>query len=408
MADLNMEDLKKVADEAKSLVEQLKQTEASSGERTEAELKQINDRIDEGFKKFDEANEEVARKAADTLKREEEQKQRIDELEAKLSKTGNLSTNSEEHKFATEECKNFFKYMNSTVIEGTALNDAELKTLRTDIATEGGVFVPDVLMNEIIKDITEMSNIRRFARVQRTTSDNMEMFRRTGRVSSNWVQEGETFPESNPKYGKERVPVHYLSVKVESTTQMLKHAMINVESEIFNEYAEEKARAEGFAFVKGNGIYQPEGLMTNNDVTELNSGNATDLDFDALIELTGELKTGYNPWFYMNRRTISRVRRLKDGQGQYLWQAGNLVAGAPSTIAGDPYAEVPDMDDIAADAFPILYADLRRGYLIVDGFAVEVIRDPFTKDARVIHKFLDATGGQVIQPEAMIKLKIST
>ena len=105
----------------------------------------------------------------------------------------------------------------------------------------------------------------------------------------------------------------------------------------------------------------------------------------------------------MNRSTIGQIRRLKDGDGEYLWAPG-LAGGVPNTINGAPYVEAADMPDVGASAKPVAFGDFRRGYVIVDRIAMEMLRDPYTQatSGAVRMIFRRRVGGQVVLPEAIV------
>jgi HK97 family phage major capsid protein len=81
----------------------------------------------------------------------------------------------------------------------------------------------------------------------------------------------------------------------------------------------------------------------------------------------------------------------------------------PNTILGQPYVEVPDMPDVAANAFPIAFGDVRRAYTVVDRISLSVLRDPFTQATNGNVRFIARrrVGGQVVLAEAIRKLKVS-
>ena len=106
----------------------------------------------------------------------------------------------------------------------------------------------------------------------------------------------------------------------------------------------------------------------------------------------------------MNRATLAAVRKLQDGGGQYVFQAGfSLQVGVPNTILGSPYVEATDVADLGANAKAIFFGDFRRGYLIVDRTSLSIMRDPFTQatSGNVRYIARRRVGGQVILPEAL-------
>ena len=114
--------------------------------------------------------------------------------------------------------------------------------------------------------------------------------------------------------------------------------------------------------------------------------------------------------FVFNRSTLADIRKLKDTAGQYVFQAGmSLQSGVPNTILGYPYVEATDMPDVGAGAFPIVFGDFNRAYMIVDRVAMAVLRDPYTQASSGNVRYLARrrVGGQVVQAEAIVKHKVS-
>ena len=110
----------------------------------------------------------------------------------------------------------------------------------------------------------------------------------------------------------------------------------------------------------------------------------------------------------MNGTTLGAVRKLKDGQGNYLWQP-SFQAGQPETVLGRPVVEMVDMPDIGDGAFPIIYGDF-SAYRIVDRLAMSILVNPYllaTKGLTRIHA-TRRVGGRVLQAARFRKLKTAT
>lgn len=146
------------------------------------------------------------------------------------------------------------------------------------------------------------------------------------------------------------------------------------------------------------------------DVEEVASGAASTITDEGMIELQGSLKTFYNSnaQFLLNRRSLTDVRKLKDGQGRFIWMPG-LASGQPNLILGDPYTEMPDMDDPEADSYPVAYGNFKRAYTWVDRLQMEVLRDIYTQApaGKVRTLARKRVGGGVTLAEAFKKLKCS-
>ncbi len=359
------------------------------------------------IEKILDAQEEASQKATSELlqakKNATELEEKFNNLEAELKRSPLGSDEATNKKAELKSFENF-------VCKGKDfITDVDKKYLRTDVNDQGGYLVPIAQESEMIKKITEISPIRSIAKVRTMPTKLMRMPVRSALISSSWVGEGQSNNSSQSSYGREELVAKKLSVTAIITAEELQDASPNMVSEINADVAEEFARAEGAEFVNGNGTNTPEGFMINSSVAEINSGDASTLSFDNFASLEGELKTGYDAVYGFNRKTLAIVRNLKDGSGAYIWRAGNLGAGVPNTINGTSYIEVPDMPDVGAGLYPVIYGDFAKGYLIGDRLGFTVIRDDVTlaSEDKVKFTFKKRLDGQVILPEAFVKLKIS-
>lgn len=295
--------------------------------------------------------------------------------------------------------------------EGLDLN--EVKALSVSNDTSGGFLAPDEYVAELLKTVTEISPIRSVARVRSTMMKAIKMPSRTATFSAQWVSEQGTRSETTGyTTSLEEIPTHELYALIDISEQELEDSAFNMEAEMNAEFAEQFAKAEGTAFVSGNSVGKPEGLLTNASVSTTNSGSATVLTGDGLISLVHAIKSEYanNGTFLFNRTTLAAIRKLKDTAGQYVFQAGMmLTAGVPNTILGYPYLEATDMPDVAGSAKPVIFGDFRRGYMIVDRVALSVLRDPFTQATSGNTRYIARrrVGGQVIMAEALRTQTIS-
>jgi HK97 family phage major capsid protein len=283
---------------------------------------------------------------------------------------------------------------------------AEMKSLSLSPDTLGGYLAPTEYVREIIKGVIEVTPFRAVARTRQTTQKAIQLPKRTGTFSAQWVQEQGTRSETTGlTYGMDEIPTHEMYALVDITNQMLEDAAFNMEAEVRAEATEQFAKAEGAAFLSGSGVGRPFGFLNNASIATVNSGAAAALTADGLLSVYYGIKTDYARaavWM-MNRSTIGQIRRLKDGDGEYLWAPG-LAGGVPNTINGAPYVEAADMPDVGASAKPVAFGDFRRGYVIVDRIAMEMLRDPYTQatSGAVRMIFRRRVGGQVVLPEAIV------
>lgn len=334
----------------------------------------------------------------------EEYENRLNSLEADLKR--GLSGDQKQAK--TQELKSF----ENLLIKGTfqMKGTEEVKYLRQSDNAQGGYLAPAEYANEIIKKITEVSPVRSVARVITTSSKEINFPKRTGLVSGGWVGEGQVSNQSNSTYGEETIKAEKLMVYTDISFELLNDSAFNMRNEITNDIAEDMARIEGSAFVSGNGINKPQGLLSASGVGETNSGSASALTGDSLYAIQGEIPTGYNLAWMFNRKTLNaNIRTLKDTYGQYLFVPSLGIRDVPNTVAGLPYVLANDMPDVAAGTFPIILGDYRKCYYIVDNVNFELIEDPYTQATSGKRRFIvyKRTGGQVVLTEGLRKLKIS-
>ena len=290
----------------------------------------------------------------------------------------------------------------------------EVKALSVSDDTQAGFLAPPEYVNELIKTLTEISPMRTIARVRQTSQKSIQMPSRTATFSAAWVAETGTRSETTGYTTQlEEIPTHEQYALVDISNQMLEDSVFNLEAEMQEEFSTQFAKNEGNAFISGNSVGKPEGVLTNGDVGETVSGNANLLTGDGLIDLVHAVKTPYGAGgtLIFNRTTLAAIRGLKDSAGQYVFQAGMmLTAGVPNTILGYPYVEMPDMPDVSANAFPVMFGDFSRGYMVVDRVNLSILRDPFTQASTgsVRYYCRSRVGGQVVLAEALRKQKIST
>lgn len=296
----------------------------------------------------------------------------------------------------------------------TLLDDirTEYKALSVVPDTAGGYLAPSEYVREIIKAETEISPVRSLVRVRQTAAKSVQIPKRTGQFAAVWVSEQGTKSETTGlTYGLEEIPTSELYALVDISNQMLEDSAFSMDGEISMEAAEQFAVAEGAAFVSGSGVGKPQGFLTNANVGTTNSGAATTITADGMLSLKYAIKSAYqaSASWVMKRATISSVRKLKDGNGNYLWQPG-LAQGRPNTLDGDPYVEVADMPSEGAGLKPVAYGDWRRAYTWIDRISMEMLRDPYTQATSGNVRFIvrKRVGGQVTLAEAIRVLVCST
>jgi HK97 family phage major capsid protein len=399
------EDLDVALKAVREATEELKELKAA-GKGGQSELLEKVEKANKTLDELETKNQELITKMGEERKSAEEMKARVDELEVKAAKLGTANGNIIEAKAirAAEE----LKALNDWAQRG---NDKDFvldkKYLRTDSNTEGGFLVKDAYDDQIIKPITETSAMRGVCRVKKIDMLRLKMALRASLVQTFSTGEGVTpFSESNSTYKRPQIEAHSVTSLTKITNTSLLGSDWDMQNEITSDFAESRGQYEGALFVGGDGVGKARGFLdTSAGVPTFNAGGSSTYDFDDVILLTGELKTGYKPMYGMNRKEIAFMRTLQDGAGAYIWQSGNLGAGVPNAINGSPYMEIPDMPNKATNATPIVYADFLKLYTIVDSLQAIFLRNPFKENGFVEFTMESWLGGDVVLPEAGVLLK---
>jgi HK97 family phage major capsid protein len=301
--------------------------------------------------------------------------------------------------------------------------ETEIKSISGTTPGDGGFAVPRQIDAAITSRLVKLSPIRAIAQVVQTSTTGYRKLVATTNVASGWVSEAAARPETGtPQFAEIAPPSGDLYANPAASQAMLDDVGFDLESWLANEIANEFARAEGAAFVKGTGTNQPEGFLTGPKATTddtvrafgtmqyIGSGNATGLGTTLdtrLIDLIHALRPGHRQGavFVMNSTTLAAVRKLKTADGAFMWQPG-LVEGQPNRLLGYPVIEAEDMPDVAAGAFPLAFGNFRNGYLVAERNATRILRDPFTNKPFVHFYATKRIGGKVLDSNAIKLLKI--
>lgn len=301
----------------------------------------------------------------------------------------------------------------------------ETKAMSGASDAAGGYAVPreiDALVDATLKSV---SPIRAIANVVTVGSAGYRKLIAAGGTPAGWAAETATRPETGtPIFHEIAPPSGELYANPAASQTMLDDAAFDVEAWLADEIAREFARAEGAAFVNGDGVGKPRGFLTlptaaTGDGTRafgtlqhVASGAAGAFAAnpeEKLIDLVQALRPPYRQGasFVMNSATLARIRKMKTADGAFLWQP-SLAAEQPATLLGYPVAEAEDMPDIAANALSIAFGNFRAGYLIAERSETQVLRDPYSNKPFVHFYATKRVGGMVSNSEAIKLMKFAT
>ena len=280
--------------------------------------------------------------------------------------------------------------------------------LSEGVQADGGYLVPEEFERQIVDGLEEANVVRGLAKVI-TTSAERKIPVAAAHSEAKWTAENGAYTESNPTFDQKTIDAFKLTDLVKVSIELLQDSMFDLESYIAAEFARAFGIAEEQAFCVGTGTGQPTGIFTEKGgQVGVTAASAAAVTADELISLVYSLKSPYrrNAKFLMNDATIGAIRKLKDGNGVYLWQP-SLQAGEPDKLLGYELYTSPYVPQMAAGAFSAAFGDFRN-YWIADrsGRTVQRLNELYSTNGQVGFVATERVDGKVILPEGIRLLKM--
>lgn len=288
-----------------------------------------------------------------------------------------------------------------------------LKTMSVGDDTTGGVMVETEVQEGINKTVLEYSPIDEIAFVRTSTTPSVKVRKKTSTTGAAlYVSElGTRADTGSPRYGADVIPTHECYAMIDVSRQDLQDVKF-LENEINLDVGEQFGVRRGLSFVTGDKVGKPEGLLSNTSVTSYNAGSTTVIQAKTLRKMTFQLKEPYhrNAKWLMKRTTLGELAAMTDANGKWLFPELQQPYNGQFNLLGYPVVPCTDMQAISSALCPIAFGDFYKGYEVVNYGARVSIRDPYSVAASagaVRFHWFEQHGGQVIQPEAMIKYIMS-
>ncbi|RJL05617.1 phage major capsid protein [Paracoccus aestuarii] len=316
--------------------------------------------------------------------------------------------------------KAFGAYLRSGDDDGLRGLVIEEKAL--SVVSDGGFLAAPKVAETVQNVLNATTSLRGVANVVTIEGSVYEVLVERGDTGAGWATEATTVETANSQLDRIAIPVHELSAMPKASQRLLDDAAFDVEGWLAERIADKFARSEAFAFIRGDGVDKPRGILSYPTAPEATattsqigfvgtgaSGNFLQTaPMDALIDLIYALGAGYraNAAFLMNSKTAARVRKMKDGDGRFLW-SDPLTVGQMPQLLGYPVIISEDMPDVAAGAFAVAFGDFRAAYTIVERPDLRVLRDPFSAKPHVLFYATKRVGGGVTDFRAVKLLRFT-
>ena len=350
----------------------------------------------------------------------------LDKLGADIAKLGRPGASGEGTSEAAKEHKAaFLGFMRKGDERG--LEEMQRKALTVGTPADGGYAVPEQIEREIQAKLVDVSPIRGIAKqVTVSTDDYKRLFNIHG-TASGWVGEAAARTATNtPQLAEVPALMGEVYCNLTASQKSLDDIFFNVEQWLSEEMALEFGRAEGAAFVGGNGSNQPKGFLNYTTAATADSSRAFGTlehvatgvsgDFaasnkgDVLVSIVYKLKAGHRNGarWVTNKAILGEIRAFKEATtNAYMWQPG-LAAGQPSTLLGYPIVEAEDVPAKGANSLSIAFGNFTNGYCIVDRIGIRTLRDPYTSKPNVLFYSTKRVGGMLLDSEAIKVVKFGT
>ncbi|MGS0745959.1 phage major capsid protein [Syntrophomonas erecta subsp. sporosyntropha] len=280
-----------------------------------------------------------------------------------------------------------------------------LNALSIGEESEGGYLVPNEFERTLIQNLEEENIFRKLAKIIQTSSGDRKIPIVVTKGTASWLDEGEDYDEDNVVFGQASIGAYKLGTMIKVSEELLNDSVFNIEEFISTEFARRIGAKEEEAFLVGDGEGKPTGIFAATGGAQIGATAAANnaITADEVIDLVYSLKSPYrkNAVFILNDATVKVLRKLKDGQGQYLWQP-SLTAGTPDTLLNRPVYTSAYAPTIAAGARTIAFGDFKY-YWIADrqGRSFKRLNELYATTGQVGFLGSQRVDGKLILPEAI-------
>ena len=285
-----------------------------------------------------------------------------------------------------------------------------MNSLKEGSDSDGGYLVPDEFENQLIQKLHQENVLRSISHVIQTSSGDHKIPVVASEGTASWLDEEAAYTESNSSFGQVTLGAHKLGTLIKVSDELLNDSAFDLTNYISTEFARRLGDSEEEAFLTGNGTGRPTGILNDSNGAKdgVTAAAADAITFDELIDLFYSLKEPYrkNAVFLMNDSTVKAVRKLKDQNGQYIWQP-SVQLGTPDMILNRPVFTSQYMPTLSAGNKIALFGDFSY-YWIADrqGRTFKRLNELYAVNGQVGFLGSQRVDAKTILPEALTTLKM--
>jgi HK97 family phage major capsid protein len=315
-----------------------------------------------------------------------------------------------EHEVKTGRGSDAYKTAFWRVLRQKSVPHEVFNALQIGVQSEGGYTVPDEFEHALVEALQEENIMRGLVHVIKTSSGDRKIPLVTTKGSAFWVEEEAAISESDDAFGQITLSAHKVGSMIRISEELLNDSAFDLATYITREFARRVGAAEEEAILTGDGSHKPTGLLHASLGAEpgVTAAALAAITADELIDLQHSLKAGYRrrASYIMNDATVKLLRKLKDGNGQYLWQPG-LLLGQPDTLLNQKVLTSNYMPLPAAGNAAILYGDFSYYWLADrEGHSLQRLNELYAATDQVGFKITQRVDGRLILREAVKTLTL--
>ena len=277
--------------------------------------------------------------------------------------------------------------------------------LQEGVDSEGGYLVPDEFEHTLVQALEQENIVREHAHVFTTSSGNHKIPVVTSKGTASWIDEEGAIPESDDVFGQQMIGAHKVGTLIKVSEELLNDSAFDLEGYFASEFARRIGNKEEDAFFNGDGVGKPLGILaaTGGAQVGVTAASATAVTADEIIDLFYSLEAPYrkNAIWVLNDASIAAIRKLKDNNGQYLWQPA-LHEGTYDTLLGKRIFTSPFVPEMKSGKKSVIFGDLSF-YWIGDrqGITFKRLNERYADTGQIGFIATKRLDGKLILPEAV-------
>ena len=275
--------------------------------------------------------------------------------------------------------------------------------------SEGGFTVPDEFERKLVEALEGNNIFRGMATVIRTSSGTRKIPIAEDTGEASWIDDGEEIPESDTTFGQTMLSAYKLGTMIKISNELLNDSAFDLASYIARRFGVRMGNAEERAFITGDGVGKPLGLLDDAGAKiGVTAAKTTAISFDEVFQLYYALKAPYRKKaeFLCSEALVLQLMTIKDNNGNYIWKPG-LDIGKPDTLLNRPLKTSAFMPEVAAGNKVMAFGDYSY-YWIADrqNRTFRRLNELYARTDQVGFLTTQRVDGKLILPEAVQVLRM--